>query len=241
MAQEKKYQVFISSVFDGFEKERQAALMAILTSGHIPAGMEWFAASDKRPLEIIYRWIQAADVFCLIISKRYGQVAPGSDKSYIHLEYEEAERLGKPIFTIIEKTDQFEDRPNFNELRAKAKTNMIDYWEDYKDIKIGIDKALDDFRLRDDIPGWIKVEGNINFATILANYDSLSSENINLKKQLSSLSPPIAGLQPDVLVKQLKAENIETQLSKDNQRDYDYNELAQIKEKFGDTNINMLH
>lgn len=38
----RKFQVFISSTFTDLIEERQAAVSAILTAGHIPAGMELF-------------------------------------------------------------------------------------------------------------------------------------------------------------------------------------------------------
>jgi len=42
----RKLQVFVSSTFSDLIKERQAAVEAILTAGHIPAGMELFTAGD---------------------------------------------------------------------------------------------------------------------------------------------------------------------------------------------------
>ena len=46
----KKLQVFVSSTFTDLIKEQQAAVEAILTSGHIPAGMELFTAGDESQL-----------------------------------------------------------------------------------------------------------------------------------------------------------------------------------------------
>ena len=40
MAQRKKLQVFVSSTYEDLKQERQTAVEAILTAGHIPAGME---------------------------------------------------------------------------------------------------------------------------------------------------------------------------------------------------------
>jgi hypothetical protein len=42
MAQKKKLQVFVSSTYEDLREERQAAVEAILTAGHIPAGMRDF-------------------------------------------------------------------------------------------------------------------------------------------------------------------------------------------------------
>lgn len=62
-----KLQVFISSTFQDLTKDRQAAVEAILKSGHIPAGMELFTAGDKSQWEVIQRWITDSDVYMLIL------------------------------------------------------------------------------------------------------------------------------------------------------------------------------
>ncbi|WP_210422467.1 DUF4062 domain-containing protein [Spirosoma sp. KCTC 42546] len=43
MAQRRKLQVFVSSTYTDLKEERQAAVEAILTARHIPAGMELLA------------------------------------------------------------------------------------------------------------------------------------------------------------------------------------------------------
>jgi len=50
---ERRLQVFISSTYSDMLDERQgAAVEAVLRAGHIPAGMEFFAAGDLSRLEI---------------------------------------------------------------------------------------------------------------------------------------------------------------------------------------------
>lgn len=39
----KKFQVFVSSTYSDLRNERQACVQAILTAGHIPAGIELFS------------------------------------------------------------------------------------------------------------------------------------------------------------------------------------------------------
>lgn len=63
MPQKKKLQVFVSSTYTDLLEERQAAVQAILTAGHIPAGMELFAAGDEAQMDVIKRWID--DIGCL--------------------------------------------------------------------------------------------------------------------------------------------------------------------------------
>jgi hypothetical protein len=62
MAQKKKLQVFVSSTYTDLHEERQAAVEAILTAGHIPAGMELFAAGDESQMSVIKRWIDESDI-----------------------------------------------------------------------------------------------------------------------------------------------------------------------------------
>jgi hypothetical protein len=57
MAEKKKLQVFVSSTYIDLKEERQAAVQAILTAGHIPAGMELFSAGDQSQMDVIKRWI----------------------------------------------------------------------------------------------------------------------------------------------------------------------------------------
>src|SRR5580658_4617871 len=99
MPLKKKLQVFISSTYTDLLAERQAAVDAILRAGHIPAGMELFAAGDESQLETIRRWIDDSDVFMLILGGRYGSIDPKSKKSYIELEYDYATKSKKPLFT----------------------------------------------------------------------------------------------------------------------------------------------
>src|SRR6266496_3615130 len=97
----KKLQVFMSSTYTDMLAERQAAVEAILRAGHIPAGMELFAAGDESQLETIRRWIDDSDIFMLMLGGRYGSIEPKSGKSYIELEYDYAAKTKKPLFAAV--------------------------------------------------------------------------------------------------------------------------------------------
>src|SRR5579862_9096926 len=97
----KRLQVFVSSTFSDLIPERQAAVEAILSSGHIPAGMELFSASNESQMEVIKQWIDESDVYLLILGGRYGSVEPKTEKSYTQLEYEYALSQGKPLFACV--------------------------------------------------------------------------------------------------------------------------------------------
>src|SRR5580765_8190244 len=97
----KRLQVFVSSTFSDLIPERQAAVEAILSAGHIPAGMELFAAGDESQMEVIKQWIDESDVYLLILGGRYGSIEPKTGKSYIQLEYEYAVEKNKPLFACV--------------------------------------------------------------------------------------------------------------------------------------------
>jgi hypothetical protein len=168
---DKKYQVFISSTYTDMLEERQAAVTAILEAGHIPAGMELFAASDKKQMEVIERWIDSCDIFMLILGGRYGSIDPDSGKSYIQLEYEYAVKTGKPFFalylteTAIQKKasgplglDAIErnDSKKLTEFRATVLSKVCSPIEDVKDIRIQAGNSIRHLSATNSLDGWVR-------------------------------------------------------------------------------------
>jgi hypothetical protein len=98
---QKKHQVFISSTFSDLKLERQAAVEATLAAGHIPAGMELFAAGDESQIEVIERWIDDSDIYMLILGGRYGSINPSTGISYTEHEYDYAISKNKPFFALV--------------------------------------------------------------------------------------------------------------------------------------------
>lgn len=212
MAQKRKLQVFISSTYTDLQEERQAAVQAILTTGHIPAGMELFAAGDKSQLMVIKNWIQESDVYLLILGGRYGSIEPESQKSYIQLEYEYALEIGKPLFAVVISDDHLDTKVRTDGLRAvetdhneKLKefrklvcSRMVRFWSDPRDIKISIMETLYDLSNRADLNlvGWIPGnQGNIGtiaeeLARITKQNGDLVKENASLRDQLLSVQKP---------------------------------------------------
>jgi|GEM_PF-3610163 len=178
---QKKLQVFISSTYTDLKKERQAAVEVILRAGHIPAGMELFAAGDKSQMEVIRSWIDASDIFLLILGGRYGSIEPESGKSYVQIEYEYALSKLKPWFACVIHKDELdrrrklEDYENYCETKNSDKLEsfrskltsqtLVQFWNDRKDIKLSIFQSLTTFSNRSDIQGWIK--NTIDFESIM--------------------------------------------------------------------------
>ena len=173
----KGLQVFVSSTFSDLQLERQAAVEAILTAGHIPAGMELFTSGDESQMDVIKQWIDESDVYLLILGGRYGSIEPKTGKSYVHLEYEHAIAKSMPFFACVinesalkkrvkqrgADTIELEEPKALQEFRALVKTKTVRFWDDAKDIKIAVGETLSQFARRDDLVGWVKAstQGNV--------------------------------------------------------------------------------
>jgi hypothetical protein len=197
MVTAKKLQVFVSSTFEDLRVERQAAVEAILSAGHIPAGMELFAAGDESQMVVIRRWIDESDVFMLILGQRYGSIEPESQKSYIHLEYEYALERQKPLFAVVAR----EHSPNtsaaitsqraeqFTALRALVQQRVVRPWTEANEIKLAIHETLADFVRRSDLAGWVRSEDSVNVGAISEEIARLSHENAALRERLTAIAP----------------------------------------------------
>ncbi|KWN07970.1 hypothetical protein WT83_24800 [Burkholderia territorii] len=197
----KKYQIFISSTFLDMKAERQAAVEAILDAGHIPAGMELFAATDKEQIEVIKGWIDSSDIFMLILGGRYGSIEPDSGKSYIHLEYEHAISTGKPFFALyltdkalndkvrdigIDATEQG-DTKALNEFRKLVKSKLCSEIEDVKDIKINVPKSIRHLAETRKLEGWVRASDAPDISPLLVQLKALQDENAALKEAASDV------------------------------------------------------
>ena len=67
MANEKKYQVFISSTYKDLKEERAAVTQTLLDLSCIPVGMEQFPASDMSQMEYISKMLDSCDYYVLIL------------------------------------------------------------------------------------------------------------------------------------------------------------------------------
>jgi Domain of unknown function (DUF4062)/Pentapeptide repeats (8 copies) len=199
---DKKLQVFVSSTYTDLILERQAAVEAILTAGHIPAGMELFAAGDESQMEAIKRWIEGSDVYLLILGGRYGSIDQHSGRSYTEVEYDYAISINKPFFACVVREDAQEERIKqyasrvierenpalLTSFRQKVTSKMCRFWTDTKDIKLSILETLSNFARREELVGWVRGDKPANAATLAEEVARLAKENTELRQQLSSLT-----------------------------------------------------
>lgn len=201
----KKLQVFISSTFIDLQEERQAAVEAVLNSGHIPAGMELFKAGDESQKETIKRWIQESDCYMLILGGRYGTIEESSGKSYTHWEYDFAGELGKPRFAVVIEESALEDkikhhgstvteRANYQryiDFRKFVLSKTSKFFSDIKDIKLTILESLKDFERNDSLDGWVSGKDQKENQKMLNKNLQLMEENNKLKEKIQKLEEKV--------------------------------------------------
>lgn len=257
MAQKKKLQVFVSSTYTDLREERQAAVEAILSAGHIPAGMELFAAGDESQMNVIKRWIDESDVYLLILGGRYGSLEPKSGKSYIHLEYEYAAEKEKPLFAVVIEEEfakervkthplgvgviETENAAQLKEFRSQVVSKMVRFWRDSKDIKIAIMETMGDFSRREDLRGWVLGNEAVDTGAVAEEIARLGKENASLREQLSGTAQaPVRynGLTFDELYRTLVSTRVQISSRKDKAN---FPKLAGIAQAFGDPTPSLLH
>ncbi|MGM1429579.1 DUF4062 domain-containing protein [Sphingobacterium lactis] len=220
-----RYQVFISSTFKDLQDERQAAVMAILNSYNIPAGMELFTANNLSQWEIIKSWIDLSDIYVLILGGRYGSIDKASGKSYTHLEFEYAKTLKKPMLALVltEKrlieikstNPEFIENDNpklLTKFRSQVEKGLVGYINDVKDIQIEIAKGLRELLDNNDLVGWVR-SNNTPSLHVTEELARLSEENHRLKALITK--PSINGMPIDEFKKIMakRTENYKSAIS----------------------------
>lgn len=235
---DKKLQVFVSSTYIDLKEERQAAVEAILSAGHIPAGMELFSAGDESQMTVIKRWIDESDVYLLILGGRYGSIDPSSGKSYTHLEYEYAIKQGKPLFAVVinqaaldgkVKTNGMaaieQDSPHLlKEFKTQVLSNLVKFFDDKKDIKLAVHETLSDFNYRKELVGWVRGDNSVNTGLLAEEIARLTKENSDIRLEFSNNKGNSEALYNGLTFDQMK-ELLTTERVKFNNKDWNLFDL----------------
>jgi hypothetical protein len=198
---QKKLQVFVSSTYLDLQAERQAAVEAILKAGHIPAGMELFAAGDQSQLDTIRRWIDESDVFMLIMGGRYGSIDPKISLSYIELEYDYAVSRVMPVFAVVITDTAIDrkvregglaivEREHQQELqlfRAKVLSRISSFFSDPKDVKLAVHETLSDIANRYTLSGWVPGSELAALVPLIEEVSRSRSRQQELEEELKAL------------------------------------------------------
>ena len=193
MADETRYQVFVSSTYTDLVSERHAVMMALLQLGALPAGMELFPAADDEAWVLIRRVIDDSDYYLLVIGGRYGSV----DKdglSYTEREYDYATSQQKPVMAFLHgdpgklSFDHSEGDPAAREkldaFRRKVQgAKHVKYWASADDLSGKIALSFASFIRTYPAVGWVRGDQTDSPET-LRKLTSAQEELSRLKNQL---------------------------------------------------------
>jgi hypothetical protein len=160
--------------------------------------MELFTAGDESQMDVIRQWIDASDVFLLILGGRYGSVAPTSGKSYTHIEYECAIERKKPLFACVIAESALASRvkvfgssvveiahpAKLHEFRAIVLNRVVKFWEDAKDIRVAVGETLGSLARRSDLGGWIRASEQPRIGLL---HDHMPSDRLDWQYDGSAL------------------------------------------------------
>lgn len=195
-----RYQIFVSSTYKDLLDERQAAVEAILRAGHIPAGMELFAAQNKPQMDVIKEWIEESDIFCLILGARYGSIEPESGKSYVECEYDHAVALRKPMFSLVldEKLIdanvqklgrkvalEQENEACLKSFHKRITNTLVRMVTSFDSIKVAIFEAIGALERVHEIEGWVRAKDAHMPPQMGEEFARLSAENARLAKEIT--------------------------------------------------------
>lgn len=209
----RRLQVFVSSTQADLLEERQEAVETILKAGHIPAGMEHFAADNDSSLDVIKEWIDESDVYMVIVGFRYGSIEPKSGKSFTQVEYEYAVSTGKPVFAVL-MTDKWriakqkgaEDPASVIErvhpgdleaFRTLAKQKNCRFVDDRSGIGLAIHESLALFQRKYKLVGWVRGDADDKRQELEKENARLAGELAAAKRQTKALEGRLAKAKGD--------------------------------------------
>src|SRR4051812_9855301 len=97
--------VYISSKFNDLQTHREQVRLALRRLGHEDVAMEYYGATEERPLDRCLADVASCDVYLGIFAMRYGFIPDGQTASITELEYRQAEASKKAclIFMLSEE------------------------------------------------------------------------------------------------------------------------------------------
>lgn len=188
----KKYQVFVSSTYTDLQEERQEVMKALLELDCIPAGMEFFPATDDDQWTLIKSVIDECDYYIVIVGGRYGSLS-ADGLSYTEKEYRYAMEKNKPTIAFIHKDPESLPKKKseidqeaikkleaFKELLQKK---MCKYWTTAHELGSVVSRSFVSLQKTHPTIGWVRGD-------LVPDKDS-STEILNLKREIELLQKQI--------------------------------------------------
>lgn len=152
-----RVKIFISSVRNGLEAERDALPGLIMAMGHEPVRFEDFTAQPMPSREACLRAVETSDAYLLLLGPHYGTVFPETQRSATHDEWITAERLGKPRF-VLRKTDVEFDLPQQEFERTLGDYGSVRFFKFFATVAEAQQAAAGAIRTLEQSPGLLRFE-----------------------------------------------------------------------------------
>lgn len=201
MANEIRYQVFVSSTYTDLISERQALISALLQLGALPAGMELFPAANDEAWVLIQRVIDESDYYLLVVGGRYGSV-DAEGLGYTEKEYDYAVVQGRPVMAFLHGNpgklafDNSEAEPiareKLHNFRMKVESaKHVKYWTSAEDLAGKVALSFSSFIHTYPAVGWVRGDTGDSPET-LRKLTGAQEEIARLKGQLHhrAVEPP---------------------------------------------------
>lgn len=167
---EKIYQIFVSSTYEDLKMERQEVMAAVVSTGNVPIGMEYFPAGNAAPFDYIKKQIDGADYYILIVAGKYGSINSETGISYTEMEFNYAVEKNVPIAVLqykdlnklpgekleIENANKRQLLEAFRQNSKKGR--MATFWEDAKDLRMQVKDAINSMIVESPRTGWIRAD-----------------------------------------------------------------------------------
>ncbi|HEX9985418.1 MAG TPA: DUF4062 domain-containing protein, partial [Thermoanaerobaculia bacterium] len=97
----KPLRVFLCSTSADLRPERTLVLDAIRRLQLQHQTMEFFGARPGLPIDTCLAEVRRSDLVIVIVGERYGSLVPGTEIGFSEAEYQEAQRLNKPVLVYL--------------------------------------------------------------------------------------------------------------------------------------------
>ena len=167
MTNDKKYQVFVSSTYTDLPEARQELMMALLSLGMIPTGMELYPTEQNNQWPMIQKVISECDYYVVLVGGRYGTLSP-IGLSYTHREYVFAATKKKPVIALLHDHPEHlpaerreptrEGEVRFRDFRKllQDKAALFRYWSTPQDLAEVVRKNMPVLVRQNPAPGWVR-------------------------------------------------------------------------------------
>jgi hypothetical protein len=96
-----KLSIFLGSPKRDLENIRLRILQAILDAGHIPDGMELWAADARPTLQVIREKLKLCDVHVVVLGHRYGEILSRQKIGFTEWEYRQSKEAKRPVISFL--------------------------------------------------------------------------------------------------------------------------------------------